>query len=98
VTDKVVSLRGDRVPTGEPNEVCPEIVKLCEDLLERAKSGDITEIAVTCAGPVVASQNWFLHSGCLNDWIALLGRLDMMHSQLRAWIIEQVQDCSENRG
>lgn len=38
----VHSIHGVEIPVGEPNEYC---VAVCEDLLERARSGDIVGIA-----------------------------------------------------
>jgi len=41
---KVVSMRGGEIlPPGEPR---PNVIALCEDLLERAKSGDLMALSV----------------------------------------------------
>jgi len=45
MSDRVVSLGGGPIPDG--NEAVPEVVELFEELLERARSGDIVGV---CGG------------------------------------------------
>lgn len=42
---EVVGLRGSRITDGRTPD--PEVVKLLEDMLERAKSGELTGVAMT---------------------------------------------------
>ena len=46
---------GPRTPLGEPD---PEIVKMCEDALANAKSGQMRACAITWVGADGFSNNW----------------------------------------